>query len=129
MREQFGAGLDAEVGRRGGAGDATHFVRTVCAIRDVSLPHSKYGIATYYIIAPCEASSNLARYDGVHYGYRTDEEAMLRELAEEQRSSGHAGRCGQRTGADVPPDTRGGIRSRSETADHAGHLCVQRRVL
>ncbi len=53
----------------------------------MSLPHSKYGIATYYIIAPCEASSNLARYDGVHYGYRTAEEAMLRDLAEEQRSA------------------------------------------
>ncbi len=57
----------------------------------MSLPHSKYGIATYYIIAPCEASSNLARYDGVHYGYRTAEEAMLRDLAEEQRSAATPG--------------------------------------
>jgi aspartyl-tRNA(Asn)/glutamyl-tRNA(Gln) amidotransferase subunit A len=49
------------------------------------MPHSKYGIATYYIIAPSEASSNLARYDGVHYGYRTDEKAMLEELVAEQK--------------------------------------------
>ena len=39
----------------------------------MSLPHTEYGIAAYYIIAPCEASSNLARYDGIHFGHRTKE--------------------------------------------------------
>jgi aspartyl-tRNA(Asn)/glutamyl-tRNA(Gln) amidotransferase subunit A len=57
----------------------------------MSLPHSKYAVATYYVIAPCEASSNLARYDGMHFGYRTDEKAMLAELAAERKQLEQAG--------------------------------------
>ena len=56
-------------------------------IVDVSLPHTKYGLATYYIVAPAEASSNLARYDGVRYGARTDG-ADLIELYENTRAEG-----------------------------------------
>ena len=55
------------------------------------MPHSKYGIAVYYIIAPSEASSNLARYDGAHYGYRCDEKQMLAELEEEEKRLQAAG--------------------------------------
>ncbi|MDW8223213.1 MAG: Asp-tRNA(Asn)/Glu-tRNA(Gln) amidotransferase subunit GatA [Gemmatales bacterium] len=68
-REYFGEGLDAEVERA--VREALEVYRRLGAtIREVSLPHSKYAVATYYIVATAEASSNLARYDGVHYGYR-----------------------------------------------------------
>jgi len=71
-REYFGEGLDPEVGE---------IVKTAIAryesmgneVVDISLPHSEYAVATYYIVATAEASSNLARYDGVHYGHRARE--------------------------------------------------------
>jgi aspartyl-tRNA(Asn)/glutamyl-tRNA(Gln) amidotransferase subunit A len=85
VREHFGEGLDGEV--ESAVREALRVYQSLGArVKEVSLPHSKYAIATYYIIAPCEASSNLARYDGAHYGYRTDEASMLAELAAEQRA-------------------------------------------
>ena len=84
VREHFGAGLDGEV--EAAVREAVRVYQSLGAqVREISLPHSKYAIATYYIIAPSEASSNLARYDGVHYGYRTDEAAMLAEWNAERR--------------------------------------------
>jgi len=71
VREHFGEGLDAEV--EAAVREAVRVYESLGAkVKQLSLPHSKYAVAAYYIIAPCEASSNLARYDGVHYGYRTD---------------------------------------------------------
>ncbi len=55
---------------------------------EISLPHTKYSLATYYIIAPAEASSNLARYDGVRYGFRAPEAKSLEELYEKTRAQG-----------------------------------------
>ncbi|MBP2314033.1 Asp-tRNA(Asn)/Glu-tRNA(Gln) amidotransferase subunit GatA [Azospirillum soli] len=54
---------------------------------DISLPHTKYALATYYIVAPAEASSNLARYDGVRYGLRV-EGGNLKDLYENTRGAG-----------------------------------------
>lgn len=54
---------------------------------EVSLPHTKYALATYYIIAPAEASSNLARYDGVKYGHRADQD-VLKDMYEHTRAEG-----------------------------------------
>jgi aspartyl-tRNA(Asn)/glutamyl-tRNA(Gln) amidotransferase subunit A len=74
VREHFGDGLDPEV--EAAVREAVRVYESLGAkVKQLSLPHSKYAVAVYYIIAPCEASSNLARYDGVHYGYRTDKKA------------------------------------------------------
>jgi aspartyl-tRNA(Asn)/glutamyl-tRNA(Gln) amidotransferase subunit A len=63
-------GLDDEI--RTAVNDAIAVFRSAGAtIVDITLPHSSYGVPTYYVIAPCEASSNLSRYDGAHYGYRS----------------------------------------------------------
>ncbi|MEM1062498.1 MAG: Asp-tRNA(Asn)/Glu-tRNA(Gln) amidotransferase subunit GatA [Planctomycetota bacterium] len=70
-REHFVEGLDAEVSKA--VLEAVEVYKSLGAeVVDVDLPHSKYSVATYYIIAPSEASSNLARYDGVHYGHRSE---------------------------------------------------------
>ncbi len=70
VREHFAEGLDPEV--ETAARDAIQVYESLGAtVKEISLPHSKYAVATYYVIAPSEASSNLARYDGVHYGHRT----------------------------------------------------------
>jgi len=57
-------------------------------IKHISLPHTKYALPTYYIIAPAEASSNLSRYDGVKYGFRSDEAKSLDDMYELTRSEG-----------------------------------------
>jgi aspartyl-tRNA(Asn)/glutamyl-tRNA(Gln) amidotransferase subunit A len=86
-REAFGEGIDSEV-------EATvrEAIRTLeglgAKIVDVSLPHSEYAVAVYYIIAPAEASSNLARYDGVKYGFRVKGAQDLLEMYKETRSQG-----------------------------------------
>ena len=84
VREHFAAGLDSEV--ETSVQKAMKVYESLGAkVKEISLPHSKYAVATYYVIAPSEASSNLARYDGVHYGHRTDRAALLEELNAERK--------------------------------------------
>jgi aspartyl-tRNA(Asn)/glutamyl-tRNA(Gln) amidotransferase subunit A len=89
-REHFGPGLDPEVEAAVRAAYDV-FASLGATLHEISLPHSKYGVAVYYVIAPSEASSNLARYDGVHYGYRTNENEMLAELAADRKRLETAG--------------------------------------
>ena len=81
-REYFAEGLDE--GIRSTIDDLVQrFRRSGAEIVDVSLPHTPYGIATYYILATAEASSNLARYDGVRYGHRADVNEVEKTLSAE----------------------------------------------
>jgi aspartyl-tRNA(Asn)/glutamyl-tRNA(Gln) amidotransferase subunit A len=57
-------------------------------VGEVSLPHSRYGLAAYYIIAPAELSSNLARFDGVRYGYRSPDASGVHEMYRKTREEG-----------------------------------------
>jgi aspartyl-tRNA(Asn)/glutamyl-tRNA(Gln) amidotransferase subunit A len=75
-REYFVAGMDPDVERR--IREAVEALEAAGAIvEEVSLPHTDYGLATYYIVAPAEASANLARYDGIRFGPRLGEGDML----------------------------------------------------
>jgi len=86
-REHFGAGLDAEIERA--VRDALKVYEDLGAvIRDISLPHSAYAIATYYLVATAEASSNLARYDGVHFGHRAEKYEGLLDMYCKSRGEG-----------------------------------------
>ncbi len=86
IQETFGAGLDAEVEKA--VEDALKVLQELGAeIEVVSCPRFRYGLPTYYIIAPSEASANLARYDGVKYGFRAPGENLL-EMYEKTRAAG-----------------------------------------
>jgi aspartyl-tRNA(Asn)/glutamyl-tRNA(Gln) amidotransferase subunit A len=86
-RETFGQGVDPEVA--GSVREAIEVLKRLGAKTvDVSLPHTDYALAVYYIIAPCEASSNLARYDGVKYGFRARGTEDLLDMYQETRWQG-----------------------------------------
>ncbi len=86
-REYFGEGLDPEV--EGAVREALKVLeRLGVKAVEISLPHTDYAVSTYYIIAPAEASSNLARYDGVHYGFRDSESRDIITMFARSRARG-----------------------------------------
>ncbi|MCL9970892.1 Asp-tRNA(Asn)/Glu-tRNA(Gln) amidotransferase subunit GatA [Anoxybacillus kestanbolensis] len=86
-KEYLGEGVSEEV--RQSVLDALKVLEGLGATwEEVSLPHSKYALATYYLLASSEASANLARFDGVRYGYRTDNAKNLMEMYKQTRSEG-----------------------------------------
>ncbi len=86
-REYFVAGLDAEVRTKIEAGMRI-YEDLGCELYEISLPHTEYAIATYYLIATAEASSNLARYDGVRYGLREAANSSIQEMYRRTRHRG-----------------------------------------
>jgi aspartyl-tRNA(Asn)/glutamyl-tRNA(Gln) amidotransferase subunit A len=86
-KEYFGEGLDPEV--RGAIDGVLAGLKMVgCVVKPVSLPHTKYAIPTYYVIATAEASSNLSRFDGVRFGLRSEEAKTLSEMYRKTRDEG-----------------------------------------
>jgi aspartyl-tRNA(Asn)/glutamyl-tRNA(Gln) amidotransferase subunit A len=86
-KEYFAEGLDAEV-RAAVEAAIQQLAADGCEIVPISLPHTSYAIPTYYVIATAEASANLARYDGVRYGYRTARPRTLSEMYRKSRDEG-----------------------------------------
>ena len=86
-KEYFVEGMDGDVEKS--VRDAVELFKKLGAeIKEVSLPHTDYAVSAYYVIAPAEASSNLARYDGVKYGYRTDNSKNLLSMYKKTREEG-----------------------------------------
>jgi aspartyl-tRNA(Asn)/glutamyl-tRNA(Gln) amidotransferase subunit A len=86
-KEYFGEGLDPEVGAAVEAA-ITFYRKQGCEIKEVSLPHTQYCLDTYYIIATAEASSNLARYDGIRYGHRSKAATDAIDIYAKSRAEG-----------------------------------------
>jgi aspartyl-tRNA(Asn)/glutamyl-tRNA(Gln) amidotransferase subunit A len=86
-KEYFGEGLDPEI-RAAIDGVIAGLKMVGCVVKPVSLPHTKYAIPTYYVIATAEASSNLSRFDGVRFGFRSEEAKTLSEMYRKTRDEG-----------------------------------------
>ncbi len=107
-KEYFGEGLDPEV-KSSVEASIQNLAKAGAEIVEVSLPHTKYAIPTYYLVATAEASSNLARYDGVRYSHR------LQPRKNAVR--------------DVPQESRRRVRRRGQASHHSRNLRPERRLL
>lgn len=107
-REYFAPGMDAGV--KACLAEAIKQLESLGAtIGECSLPHTEHALAAYYIIAPAEASANLARYDGVKYGHRTKDPNGLMDVYMKSH--------------------RGRLRRRGQAPDHDRHVCAVERLL
>lgn len=86
-KEYFGSGLDPEIGAAVDKAVA-YYTSLGCQVKEVSLPHTRYCLDTYYVIATAEASSNLARYDGIRYGHRAKDAKDAVDLYFQSRAEG-----------------------------------------
>jgi len=85
--EYFAEGLDPEI--RSAVERAIDQLKAAgCAVKTISLPHTKYAVPAYYVLATAEASSNLSRFDGVRYGLRSEHATTLASLFRESREEG-----------------------------------------
>lgn len=85
--EYFGEGLDPDVREQIEKGIEA-LKSAGCSVKPISLPHTRYAIPTYYLVATAEASANLARFDGVRYGYRSASSATLSDMYSHSRDEG-----------------------------------------
>ncbi|MEI6676061.1 MAG: Asp-tRNA(Asn)/Glu-tRNA(Gln) amidotransferase subunit GatA [Verrucomicrobiota bacterium] len=86
-KEYFGEGIDPGVRRQVEAA-VTALAAQGAEVVEISLPHTAYAVATYYVIAPAEASSNLSRFDGIRYGHRAANPADILDLYQRSREEG-----------------------------------------
>jgi len=86
-KEFFGEGLSPEI-RHKIDGSIKNLQGLGCEVIDISLPHSEYALAVYYIILSCEASSNLARFDGIRYGHSSKKGETLLDVYQKSRAEG-----------------------------------------
>ncbi len=117
--EYFGEGLDAEIGER--VMQITKDLESKGAeLIPLKLPNSRFGIATYYILATAEASSNLARYDGVRYGHRADMKAIREKITAEKKAA-------EKEGGDDPESALHRLYKESRTEGFGTE--VKRRIM